>query len=250
MITKSTPPTWRRLQEDAARILSECGFTVEVEKKIQTARGEVELDIYAEETIKGRKYTIACECKHWKSKIPQTVIHSFRTVLSDLGINIGYIISLNGFQSGSFKASDFTNVELVTWGEFQTNFEEVWLEKYFSPQITERLDPILTYTEPLAPLWFKELTEEGKKVYSRLNSEYLPFGLVVMSFTPYSRHFTDEPFPSIPLNDLEKFKPELKARLPETILNEEGYREFLSLAFEYGDEGIRKFRELKTKYKA
>lgn len=76
MITTSTPDAWKNLQSEVAQILNECGFTVEVEKKIRTARGVVEIDVYAEETIRGRKYSIACECKHWKSRVPQSVAYS------------------------------------------------------------------------------------------------------------------------------------------------------------------------------
>jgi restriction system protein len=60
------------------------------------------------------------------------VIHSFRTVVSDIGANIGYIIAPSGFQSGSVNASEFTNIKLVTWEEFQNEFEETWLCVYFS----------------------------------------------------------------------------------------------------------------------
>ena len=108
MITIEVPKTWQDLQRETARILEECGFTVEIEKKIQTVRGEVEIDVYAEEEVKGRKYTILVECKHWKSRVPQSVIHGFRTVVSDIGANVGYIVSLTGFQSGSFSASEMT----------------------------------------------------------------------------------------------------------------------------------------------
>jgi restriction system protein len=113
MITVEELPDWRGLQEGVARILSECGFSVEIEKVIESARGTVELDVYAEEIVRGRKYVIACECKHWKARVPQNVIHGFRTVLGDIGANVGYIISTNGFQSGSFAASELTNVQLV-----------------------------------------------------------------------------------------------------------------------------------------
>ncbi|WP_416206758.1 restriction endonuclease [Oceanobacter antarcticus] len=77
-------------------------------KKIETVRGDVELDVYAEEVIKGRKYSIAVECKNWSNNIPQHVVHSFRTVVSDLGVNAGYIVAKTGFQSeafGSFQPS-------------------------------------------------------------------------------------------------------------------------------------------------
>jgi hypothetical protein len=112
VITTATPETWQGLQVEVARILTECQFGVEVEKQIATVRGNVEIDVYAEETVRGRRYVILCECKFWKAAIPQHVIHGFRTVVADTGAHKGYIISIKGFQAGSYSAADLTNVEL------------------------------------------------------------------------------------------------------------------------------------------
>jgi restriction system protein len=106
MITTSIPSTWQDLQQHVAQILSECGFLVDVERSIATVRGNVNIDVFAEETVRGRRYTILSECKYWKAAVPQNVIHGFRTVVGDVGAHKGYIISTSGFQSGSFKAAD------------------------------------------------------------------------------------------------------------------------------------------------
>lgn len=42
MISRNAPDSWQALQTEVGRILRECGFDVEVEKKIQSARGTVE----------------------------------------------------------------------------------------------------------------------------------------------------------------------------------------------------------------
>jgi hypothetical protein len=55
MITSTTPSSWQDLQQQSAQILAECGFAVEVEKKVKLVRGQAEIDVYAEETLKGRK---------------------------------------------------------------------------------------------------------------------------------------------------------------------------------------------------
>ena len=119
MITNKLPDTWQDLQKQVALILEESGLTVEIEKVILSVRGKIEIDVVASENIDRRTYSILIECKHWKSRIPQTIIHGFRTVISDIGANIGYIISTNGFQSGSYEAAEYTNVKIVTWEEFQ-----------------------------------------------------------------------------------------------------------------------------------
>jgi restriction system protein len=114
LLTTTQPVDWRTLQCGVASILRECGFTVEIERIFKTVRGSVEVDVYAEEIVNGRTYSIASECKHWSSRVPQTVIHAFRTVVADLGVNVGYIVSRKGFQSGAFGASKSTNLKLLT----------------------------------------------------------------------------------------------------------------------------------------
>jgi restriction system protein len=157
MITSAVPQTWQGLQAEVARILNECGFAVQVEKTVHTARGDVEIDVYAQETVRGRTYAIACECKHWKARIPQHVVHAFRTVVTETGANVGYLISTAGFQSGSHKASGFTNLQLVDWREFQDLFEESWFESFFTQEIHRRLSSLMTYAEGFLPAWWDRM---------------------------------------------------------------------------------------------
>lgn len=56
MITEHRPIDWRDLQDQVALILRECEFEVEVEKRVKTARGRAELDVYGEEFVHGRRY--------------------------------------------------------------------------------------------------------------------------------------------------------------------------------------------------
>ena len=88
VITARQPEDWRGLQRDVAAILDECGFAVEVGKTVQLARGQAAVDVHAVENIGGRTHRIFCECKLWKSAVPQHVVHSFRTVVADGGANI------------------------------------------------------------------------------------------------------------------------------------------------------------------
>lgn len=247
MITSSTPSDWQALQSDVGMILNQCGFDIEIEKKIKTARGKVEIDVYAEEIVKGRKYSIVCECKYWKSKVPKSIIHSFRTVVSDIGANIGYIISLHGFQSGAFDASDLTNIELVTWEQFQDAFCETWLEQYLSPKITKELDPMLEYTEPLVPTWFTKVPDHEVEVLRNLREKYIPFGMLMMMFTPYSAFLRATGFPKLPLRDRLKRDSLSFDKIPSEILDATGYREFLDACMEYGLKGISEFKAVRER---
>lgn len=248
MITERIPDTWQDLQNQVAQILEECGFNVEVEKTVSTARGEVELDVYAEETIRGRKYSIAVEGKHWKNRIPQNVIHGFRTVVADIGANSGYIVSLNGFQSGAFSAADLTNLELITWEEFQSKFFESWYESYFTSTIANELDGLMTYSEPFIPQWFSEMSKDDQDRYLGYKQKFDVFGMVMQSLGPWCRMVGDKDIPSLPLIDRLTPAPEREA-IPEKILNERFYREFLELSLEHGYHALELYRELRDKYK-
>ncbi|NNA41496.1 restriction endonuclease [Pseudomonas lundensis] len=248
MISRNVPSSWQALQIEVGRILEECGFQVEVEKQTQAARGSVELDVYAEETVRGRKYAIVCECKFWKSRIPQAVIHGFRTVVQDIGANIGYIISMEGFQSGALSASDLTNLKLVTWQEFQDVFEESWFEEFFTMQIHNRLSGLMTYAEYIVPAWFGKMSDEDKSTYFLLKEKYDSFAWLMQSLGPYSRRFGVEPVPPLPLRERHRETPD-SGGIPDHILDETGYRELLESSLVYGEAALAEFRILRDKYK-
>lgn len=243
MITNTVPETWQELQRQTALFLEECGFEVELEKKVQTVRGEVEVDIYAEELVKGRKYRILCECKHWKSRVPQNVIHGFRTVVADIGANVGYVISLNGFQSGAFSAAELSNIELVDWQGFQVAFEETWFEEYLSPQVVKDLDPLMTYAEPLVPKWYADLPDTEKQEYLRLKGTYDDLGWMLLTFTPYARFGANKERPSLPLR--ERLVEE--SSIPADVLDATSYREFFEACLAHGILGIEKFRAIRDR---
>ncbi len=247
MITSIVPVTWKALQNEVGKILEECGFSVEIEKKVDTARGEAELDVYAEEIVKGRKYSIICECKHWNSNIPQSIIHSFRSIINDTGANVGYIISLKGFQSGSFKAANYTNIELVTWEQFQKAFCNSWLEQYLSPLITKELDPILDYTEPLVRQWMCEVPDHEVPIIKVLREKYFAFGVLIMAFTTYSSFLSSKGFPKLPLSESWPKLKEYGSNIPKEILEATGYREFLHESIKLGKQGIGEFKEIRDR---
>lgn len=248
-ITSQTPANWNDLQDKVAEILTQCGFDAGKEQVIESVRGKVEIDVFAEELVKGRKYTILCECKYWKSKIPQAVIHGFRTVVNDIGANIGYIITTSDFQSGAKLSSLNTNVELLSWENFQLLFFESWYETFFSPEIAKRLDALLTYSEPILPKWFDKLSTNEKEEYFALKEKYDSFGWIIMSFTPYPRMLSDKSIQSLPLSENFKLTDLDKQNIPIDIIEETCYLEFLEKSTIFGNEIIAKFRVYSDKYK-
>lgn len=245
MLTSSIPSTWRDLQQQVADILSECGFCVSLEKTITTARGEVEVDVHAVESIMGRQHTLLVECKHWRRRVPKSVVHSFRTVVGDAGANTGYVLSVAGFQSGAATAALHSNVKLLNWPEFQQELESSWIENYLYPTVEKDFDRLFTFIEPFLPQRFAELSEEGKENYLKIKDRHDAFGWLMMMFTRYFRgvvakRVNGNPLPALPLRPLpDVVKPE--TFFPDDLLDSTGYRDFLLLASSHKDDVIREF---------
>ena len=132
-------------------------------------RGSVDLDVYAQDTTREPKLIIVCECKHWSTPVPKTVVHAFRTVIDEVGAHVGFIISAKGFQAGAIEAARSTNIELLSWDEFQNRFFDRWFDAmrvklavvadavfdyadYFHPRTTNVLHAISARVEELMTL--------------------------------------------------------------------------------------------------
>jgi restriction system protein len=244
MITVAEPSTWQELEEGVGQILSECGFSVEVEKRIKTARGWVEVDVYAEEAVKGRCYVVVCECKHWMSGVPQAVIHSFRSVLADFGAHKGYVISKSGFQSGAREAANLTNVELVTWQEFQEAFEQSWFDAFFVPEL-KKLNLLIDYTGPFGPDWMRDRPEADFVKARFLRDRYSALGRFVL-FVRHSLPHSSQRL-SLPLAAAmnSRWFQDWFSALPPEMLATGGFRELLQLVMAEGGKAIEEFHAVR-----
>ena len=114
-----------------------------------------------------------CECKHWTRRVPQTVVHSFRTVVSELGANRGFLISRNAFQSGAREAAEFTNIDLLTWKEFEELMFDRWLQG-----ATRTLNPLFARAHALMDnsdedLWKdREYSSKDWEEWDRIGRRY------------------------------------------------------------------------------
>jgi hypothetical protein len=89
------------------------------------------VDVFARDVSQSPSLTYIAECKLWNKAVPQTVVHAFRTVVTDSGAHVGFLISSSGFQSGGHEAAKNSNIKLVTWPEFQSLFVERWKEGWY-----------------------------------------------------------------------------------------------------------------------
>lgn len=242
MITVNKPHYWRDLQTATAQILSECGMKAEVEKNISTARANVSVDVFAQEEIDGIKNVIICECKNWNRPVEQEKINAVRTVVQDYGANTGYIISKSGFYPGAYSSTDFTNIQLLDWLEFQNLFEARWLKRHFIPTVTERLDPIVTYVEPGEPNWARGLPSEFQEEVAVLKLKYSGLAILAMLTSEYGI-MAGETIPKLPLS--EHWTPKLVKMLPPKIVNALAYRELLDAMIQMSENGVSEFLRIK-----
>lgn len=101
MIEREPGADWRELQQRVAAILAECGMTTEVAKTIRVARGNVEVDVYAEDPSTRPRGVYIGECKRWRARVPQAEVQAFRTIVADAGAHFGLFVSALGFQAGA-----------------------------------------------------------------------------------------------------------------------------------------------------
>ncbi|MGV8057766.1 MAG: restriction endonuclease [Smithellaceae bacterium] len=148
MIIEQEPENWQDLQALTAKVFTEMGCMPEVEKKIKTVRGTVEIDVYVQDQTHTPPLILLCECKHWSKRIPKNVVHAFRTVAADFGANRGYIISKAGFQSGALEAAQNSNIVLLDWVEFQRTFYSRWVRS-MTEKLYEYADIIFEYMDVL-----------------------------------------------------------------------------------------------------
>jgi hypothetical protein len=140
---------WRDLQKRVADILRESGFVAETSRSIRLARGTVEIDVYATDPTTTPPAMYLCECKRWRSTVPQAEVQTFRTVVSDAGAHFGLFISAQGFQAGAFEVVKHTNVHLLGWREFQDLFLERWCQEYWVPSLRTRGDRLAGHVDPI-----------------------------------------------------------------------------------------------------
>lgn len=120
------PANWQELEELVAQAFMEMGYKSNRQHKVKLVRGSAVVDVHAIKTSTPIPTTVLCECKHWNKRVPQNVIHAFRSVCSDSGAHFGLIISKKGFQSGAESSRTATNVHLMDFEEFQRTYFKEW----------------------------------------------------------------------------------------------------------------------------
>ena len=206
MIENPRPDDWRALQDGVCQIFKEIGLDAVSEHILSTPRGKVSIDVYAVDQSSVEKIRYLVECKNWKNHIPQSVVHSFTTVMHETGAHIGFIISREGFQAGAAQYLNNTNIVGLTYEQFQARYFPIWWEKQFCANVSAAADSLMQYVEPIntrRERFLKGLDKVKLAKYEELRQRYESFGIVMgmIGVGSITRKYTVEP----PLN-IEDYK--------------------------------------------
>ncbi|OHU84112.1 MULTISPECIES: restriction endonuclease [Pseudoalteromonas] len=182
MIDNPVPQNWKELQNGVCRLFNDIGLVAETEKLLQTPRGTVEVDVFAvdENSVDQIKYLV--ECKNWSNSIPQSVVHSFTTVMHETGANIGFIVSKKGLQKGAVEYTESTNITGITYLELQKRYFNVWWQKYFCPTVADAADYVNQYVEPInsrRSRYLENLSNDKLGEFYELQKRYAAFGMLM-----------------------------------------------------------------------
>lgn len=222
------PGTWQELETTVGRILTECGYAVEVQKNIKLARGDVDVDVWADDHSSPPN-VIAVECKLWKTAVPKNIVHAFRAVVGDSGANTGLLISAAGFQNGAVEAAEYSNVRLMGWHGFQNMFAKRWYAKYMAPRLHAEADPIIEYTEPINSRISRKACALDDKAITRfrtLREKHWGLGIgLIPLFMDVTLKNDDPIVPHLPLR--ARMTPDSQHHFPDAVLDAVALRPLL-----------------------
>lgn len=236
MIDNPQPVSWQDLQFGVQRIFRNLGLRAEVEVDLETPRGSVNVDVLATDIRSLDKITYIVECKNWGNTIPQSVVHSFTTVMHETGANVGFIISKHGLQNGAKRYTKDTNITGMTYLEFQQRYFDAWWRRYFCPRIGDAADEPLQYVEPVnckRDREYAKLSPKAQKRFSQLKRER---GAIIMALAmlnaplimPYMGGLGSAP------NNPDEFKTILLKQLaPDIEYPCSTFRELLDIILKY-----------------
>jgi restriction system protein len=249
LIDDASPRTWQNLEMQVARILTECEYDVEVQKTVQLARGDANIDVWADDHSSPPN-VIAVECKHWVRPVPKHVVHSFRTVVGDSGANTGLIVAASGYQSGAIEAAAYSNVRLINWIEFQTMFLTRWIQRYILPTVASETDALHEYTEPINTRIFRKadaLPQARRQQFKVLRNRFQLLAAFNLMFHPLAfEYFAPggiKPSFDLPFRDSTN-RQYLEGTIPDSILDAAALRPLMTALIEQSRRAIVEFDQV------
>jgi len=207
----------------------------------------VTVDVRAVDEQAIPRSTILCECKHWGSRIPQTVVHAFRTVVHDAGATSGLLIATSGFQKGAYGAAAKSNLHVLTWPEFQELFASRWYSAFGARVLADGLDPLIDYVGPISNRISRRadaLPLERREEFKKLRNKHGPFALALLPLLLTEVGQKAPPQPSLPFRRTMPPGSLFPGSLPEPVVQATSLRGFLSAVLTTASDATAEFDEV------
>jgi hypothetical protein len=114
------PQDWQQYQEDAAAFFRSLGFAAEVNHAIKGVRSNHQIDVYVAFEKWGMRHTWIVECKKHARPVTKADVETLKTIVSEVGASLGFLLSESGFQSGAIDAASKTNIILSSLTNLRT----------------------------------------------------------------------------------------------------------------------------------
>ncbi len=96
------------------------GFKVEVNHVVEGVRSKHAIDVYVTFDRWGLLHTWIVECKLHARAITKADVETLKSIASETGASLAFLLSESGFQSGALDAARKTNVVLTSLEELRT----------------------------------------------------------------------------------------------------------------------------------
>ncbi|MFQ5751718.1 MAG: restriction endonuclease [bacterium] len=127
---KSSLKPWQEYEKTVYDLFRSTGHRCQRDVIMPGARGSHQIDIVVSlsEPIGHHQWLV--ECKHWQRPVGKRDVHSFKTVIDDIGADHGYLLSEKGFQKGATEMARMLNISLYTLSELR----ELFIQEQLTPQ--------------------------------------------------------------------------------------------------------------------
>lgn len=105
---------WEEYQEETRRFFSSLGLDAQANHAVQGVRAIHAADVYVTFFRFGIQHRWIVECKCWKRSISKDKVLTLQSIVLDTGVDKGFLLSEEGFQSGALKAAVATNITLTS----------------------------------------------------------------------------------------------------------------------------------------
>jgi hypothetical protein len=117
---------WQDYQQAVAAFFQSLGATTSIEAPLHGVRGSHNVDVVVRLKHFGIDVLWIVECKLWKTSVPKEKVLALQQIVQDVGADRGFLMSESGFQSGTIKSANSSNISLSSLSDLRDMaFEEL-----------------------------------------------------------------------------------------------------------------------------